>query len=499
MGFGGGSGSYNLSSGDLTDAVTYLGYNSTGSFTQSGGTHTVNVYLWVGYYGSGSYNLSNGDLHVGSDEYIIGGSTFTQSGGTHTVDHELRVSPLGSYNLSSGNLTAANEIIEGSFLQSGGTHTVVNDLALVSGSNPSISITYNLRGGTLDVGGNVVNGASYSIINIDGGTLNVSGTTNVDSFRVGNDLGSTGNFTMGTGKSLIAETEIIGASGSGTFINNGGTNTVTGSVVVAQNIGSHGTYHLAGGTLTTPTVTNNDMLNYSGGALNADVQNAGTFNLSGAGVRVIAGNVVNTGTVKATNTVVAFNGNYTEAGHLVADPATLLFTDVLVTDAGYWVGNAQDSFFVSGNFENHSLQSMLWDTRYATLTLNGNGTQNLFLAGDDLGALYSGYANNFAWGDLTLDSGVSTHLWDGNGDLGAALYVGLFELGDGLGQLADIYSDFNIYYDPNLSGNAYLGGQTYALNGSGFLIPAAVPIPPAVWLFCSGLLGLIGVARRKAA
>ncbi|MBI5783055.1 MAG: VPLPA-CTERM sorting domain-containing protein, partial [Gammaproteobacteria bacterium] len=28
---------------------------------------------------------------------------------------------------------------------------------------------------------------------------------------------------------------------------------------------------------------------------------------------------------------------------------------------------------------------------------------------------------------------------------------------------------------------------------------AVVPVPAAVWLFGSGLLGLIGVARRKAA
>jgi hypothetical protein len=34
---------------------------------------------------------------------------------------------------------------------------------------------------------------------------------------------------------------------------------------------------------------------------------------------------------------------------------------------------------------------------------------------------------------------------------------------------------------------------------SGFTVgaPAAVPIPAAVWLFGSGLLGLIGIARRK--
>jgi hypothetical protein len=28
---------------------------------------------------------------------------------------------------------------------------------------------------------------------------------------------------------------------------------------------------------------------------------------------------------------------------------------------------------------------------------------------------------------------------------------------------------------------------------------AAVPLPAAVWLFCSGLLGLVGIARRKKA
>ena len=27
--------------------------------------------------------------------------------------------------------------------------------------------------------------------------------------------------------------------------------------------------------------------------------------------------------------------------------------------------------------------------------------------------------------------------------------------------------------------------------------PAAVPVPAAVWLFGSGLLGLVGIARRK--
>ena len=40
-------------------------------------------------------------------------------------------------------------------------------------------------------------------------------------------------------------------------------------------------------------------------------------------------------------------------------------------------------------------------------------------------------------------------------------------------------------------------GQTPSFAGT--IVPAAVPVPAAVWLFGSGLLGLVGVARRKKA
>jgi hypothetical protein len=45
-------------------------------------------------------------------------------------------------------------------------------------------------------------------------------------------------------------------------------------------------------------------------------------------------------------------------------------------------------------------------------------------------------------------------------------------------------------------------GATPAFNGTGDLnpkSPAAVPVPAAVWLFGSGLVGLVGVARRRKA
>jgi hypothetical protein len=48
-------------------------------------------------------------------------------------------------------------------------------------------------------------------------------------------------------------------------------------------------------------------------------------------------------------------------------------------------------------------------------------------------------------------------------------------------------------------GNAQ-GFSTWTLNSNGSLVyaaPSAVPVPAAVWLFGSGLLGLVGISRRK--
>lgn len=50
------------------------------------------------------------------------------------------------------------------------------------------------------------------------------------------------------------------------------------------------------------------------------------------------------------------------------------------------------------------------------------------------------------------------------------------------------------------NGEAYFNIHTSNFPGGeirGFLAPAPVPIPAAVWLFSSGLLGLIGIARKK--
>jgi len=47
--------------------------------------------------------------------------------------------------------------------------------------------------------------------------------------------------------------------------------------------------------------------------------------------------------------------------------------------------------------------------------------------------------------------------------------------------------------------NALPGGELFLSGVAPGSDPSAVPVPPAVWLFGSGLLGLIGMARRKKA
>jgi len=50
--------------------------------------------------------------------------------------------------------------------------------------------------------------------------------------------------------------------------------------------------------------------------------------------------------------------------------------------------------------------------------------------------------------------------------------------------------------DPGYAGFPTNGTVQWHLSGSG-AYTAPVPIPAAVWLFGSGLLGLLGIARRK--
>ncbi|MDY7000372.1 MAG: hypothetical protein SVS15_01155 [Thermodesulfobacteriota bacterium] len=467
----GSSGTYNFNGGNM-GGNQHIGYHGTGVFTQTGGTNLLDYNFNLGVYssGKGTYNLSGGEINGGlADELIglFGTGEFIQTGGTHTAGSMLSLGHFsggtGTYDLIDGDLTSGFIQIgnegTGEFTQSGGTHEVVSGLYLGHGLGGSG--TYELSGGSLETTGS---------------------------------------------------NEYIGYGGTGIFTQTGGTNTVGGTLHVGTVAGpgpgggggGSGTYNLTGAEVSAETinVTDSSEMHLSGGTVSAGgggMMNQGLVTMTGA-PNTFNGDVVNHGTFTATETTVSFTGSYTEHGVFVSDPSTINFSDWTIGETGYVTAGLGDLFNVSGDFVNNSLAAGLWDTDQASLCLTGE-IQQMALAGAEMGALFSGYDNNFAWGEFSLESGVNLNISDGNGVGGAALYVGLVAFEDGLGQLEDIFSEYNIYYNAGLMGNEWLGGLTYDLAGSGQLIPIGtlpppVPIPGAVWLLGTGLLGLLGLRRK---
>jgi len=74
-------------------------------------------------------------------------------------------------------------------------------------------------------------------------------------------------------------------------------------------------------------------------------------------------------------------------------------------------------------------------------------------------------------------------------------------------KLTDVSESVNSNGELLLSGNlkwtglwaGLTGANTNAVVGTFNLAPAAVPVPAAVWMFGTGLLGLLGAARKKSA
>ncbi len=184
-----------------------------------------------------------------------GAGTFSQSGGVNAVASNLYLGNNGgsaAYNLSGGSLAAPWEYVgyfaTGSVItQSGGTNSVTSGLYL--GYAAAFSGAYNLSGsGLLSATSTAAEYIGYS----GSGSFTQSGGTNSiaggNLLYLGYNLHGSGTYSLsGTGL-LVAGNEDIAVSGTGTFTQTGGTNS-TGQVYVGALAGSYGAYNLAGGSL----------------------------------------------------------------------------------------------------------------------------------------------------------------------------------------------------------------------------------------------------------
>jgi RNA polymerase sigma factor (sigma-70 family) len=159
----------------------------------------------------------------------------------------------GTYEQQSGTLTAKNEVIgdkgEGAFIQHRGVNIV--DQSIIVGRNgagtyhqidgETIVRNTTVWGSRSGGGGNGGNG---------GGGEHVEAVASADTpngLHLGENPGSTGKYVMDGGL-LTATPQVIGNNGSGTFVQNGGTN-FSGEVLVGAGNGGNGNYQLIGGKL----------------------------------------------------------------------------------------------------------------------------------------------------------------------------------------------------------------------------------------------------------
>lgn len=132
-------------------------------------------------------------------------------------------------------------------------------------------------------------------------------------------------------------------------------------------------------------------------------------------------------------------------------------------------------------------------------------TLNSFVAGNgtDLSSAYNialNVSNSITPGNTVVDLAITTT----NGING-----GIYNAAGNSGNIANTFPDIATLIltinDPasswalNVISNDILRMQRTGVDGQGSLKIPGVPVPAAVWLFGSGLLGLVGVARRKRA
>ena len=329
----GSSGTVNLSGGNFSTigkfAHQYVGYNGTGVFNQSGGTNTVGTAgLWIGYQPSisGTYNLSgtgmltvtNSTLAVG----FFGQGVFNQSGGTATLNGSnfyvgYRTGSTGLYSLSAGSLSLAGTSTayigfqsSGVFNQTGGTSTI-NGSTVYLGYGSATTGLYNLSVGTLSV----TNTTEYVGYQGNGaftqtsGLHSLSGTASSYLELGENGLGN-GTYTLSGGTlSLVNSFENVGDYTTGTFIQNGGTQTVSfGGITISKNSTASGKYLLSGGML---SLTNGSFLSVGSLATGTFSQSGGTVTISSGGL-YLAENNQGIGNYSLTNGTLALNNSAEE-------------------------------------------------------------------------------------------------------------------------------------------------------------------------------------------
>ncbi len=318
-----GRGIYRMSGGTLTCGSEFsVGGRGTGEFIQTGGTVTLNNWLNLGRNGgTGTYTITGGALENTYNNPVYVGA----EGGIGIINVRGDAS-VNIYQLSMGGLSMGVFSTTGNKgylnIDGNGTFTVRNWGTLgqqkngygeINQSGGTISFgaeftvgevgtgVYNLKAGALSVlnGRNLMVGRSAA--STSNGTFTQSGgSVTCNDLWVGDGAGSTGLYTQNDGRIAPVFWEHIGRSGTGTYVQNGGTNYLHGKadnvISLGENASGVGRYVINGGLLDVETririgKSGKAMFELNGGAVFAPTL------LSEGGTATL---LLNGGTLKAT-------------------------------------------------------------------------------------------------------------------------------------------------------------------------------------------------------
>jgi len=501
------------------------------------------------------------DLNVGGSSTAAGGSgsLTVNDGGLVNVGDTLRLWTPGTVNLNGGYISAYALESQGTFnfnagtLSLGGGLTTSNlgTITTLSGLKTLVVAgittldgftTLTLDGGTFSTGSLVDNGGfafnsgifnltSADLIIGSGGlfgqrvqfdfdqAMNVTNSVNIDPGAVLSMRGGLLNAGMFNNNGTIDLADTLSELGGGSLDNNGliqGTGTISAVlnnktsgevragagdtlVFTASNNSNQGRINLLGGTVS----FSKDLLNESGGLI------------SGRGTLIANGGLTNQGNVGFSSGNADIFGDVTNAtsGAIIAsgNSTVTFYDDVVHNGSEIRVSNGSSAVF------------------FGAVSGSGpyTGTGTVFFEGDLLpgsspglidveGSMSLGLSARTIMEVAGLERGGEYDAFDIGGDLmlGGALEVTLYDMGGGtftpaLGDSFDLFAASNIKGDFDALYLAVLGhGLDWQVD---VLIDAmgitdvvrlsviqAVPVPPAVWLFASGLLGLLMVSRRRA-
>ena len=504
------TGTLNMTGGTITktgDEHMIVGQNNGKGFVvHSGGTINVNQnQLYIGNIGAqGTYTLSGtGALNV-ANEVVVGresgtgilnvdGGTMTTTGngnmyvgrrngtgtlnqtdGTIVVNKEFGVGTrddnstnniigTGTYNLSGGSLSAANDIFVGK--EQGSSGTMVMTGGTMSG-NSSLHIGHNQATGVLTQSGGTVNVQNEVHIGRDNatGTLNLNGGTITTKKLEGGNGSATVNFNGGVLKAkenqdnLIQNLDVANVQSGGAKINSNGFNVATSQVLT----GTGGLEKLGAGSLTLSanntyagtTTVSEGLLKVNGSVGSVTVSSGGSLGGSGTTGSLLVNGTLTPGNSPGTlntGSQTWFNGgNY----------------NWQIFDAAGSAGSGYDLLNISGSLDLSNLTAggfgiNMWSLSGINPDVNGNATN--FNA-----------ANNYSWILAQAAAGITG-----------------FEA-----------TDFSIFTSANNGAagfsNTFDGALSIAVAGNNLVLNyQAVPEPSSAALTLLGLVSTLALAKRR--